>query len=101
MGVWPKQITARSSRQKAVAERFVGTARRELLDHGIVLNEKHLQRLLAEFAGYYLDDLTYLTLAKDAPAMRAVESKPNLQAVIVAHPRLEGLHHRYAWRRAA
>ena len=101
MGVCPKQISARSPWQNGVAERFVGTARRELLDHVIVLNEKHLQRLLAEFAGYYLDDRTHLTLAKDAPAMRAVESKPNPQAVIVAHPRLGGLHHRYAWRAVA
>ncbi len=101
VGVCPTQITARSPWQNGVTERFVSTARRELLDHVIVLNEKHLQRLLAEFAGYYLDDRTHLTLAKDAPATRAVESKSNPQAAIVAHPRLGGLHHRYAWRAVA
>ena len=70
MGIEPKQITARSPWQNGVAERFVSTARRELLDHVIVLNEKHLQRLLAGFASYYLNDQTHLSLKRDAPAVR-------------------------------
>jgi transposase InsO family protein len=101
MGIEPKQITARSPWQNGVAERFVNTARRDLLDHVIVLNEKHLQRLLAGFASYYLNDRTHLSLKKDAPAVRAVESKPHPAAEIIALPRLGGLHHRYAWRCAA
>ena len=52
------------------------TARRDLLDHVIVLNESHLQRLLAGFASYYHDDRTHLSLKKHAPAMRALETKP-------------------------
>jgi transposase InsO family protein len=48
--ITPKQITARSPWQNGVAERFVSTARRELLDQVIVLNEKHVQRLPAGFA---------------------------------------------------
>jgi putative transposase len=43
----------------------------------------------------------HLSLEKDAPAVRAVESKPHPAAEIIALPRLGGLHHRYAWRRAA
>jgi len=101
MGVCPKQITARSPWQNGVAGRFVCTARHEFLNRVVVLNAKHLQRLLAEFAGYYLDDRTHLTLAKDAPATRAAESKPDPQAVTAAHPRVGGLHHRCAWRAAA
>ena len=101
MGIEPKQITARSPWQNGVAERFVSTARRDLLDHVIVLNEKHLQRLLAGFASYYLNDRTHLSLKKDAPAVRVVEPKPHPAAEVIALPRLGGLHHRYAWRRAA
>jgi len=101
MGITPKQTRARSPWQNGVAERFVSTARRDLLDHVIVLNEKHLQRLLACFASYYLDDRTHLSLKKDAPAMRAVESKPDPAAEAIAFPRLGGLHHRYGWRPAA
>jgi len=79
----------------------VSTARRGLLDHVIVLNEKHLQRLLACFASDDLDDRTHLSLKKDAPAVRVVESKPHTAAEIISLPRLGGLRHRYAWRRAA
>jgi len=101
MGVIPKQITARSPWQNGVAERFVSTARRDLLDRVIVLNEKHLQRLLAGFASYHLNDRTHLSLEKDTPAVRVVEPKPHPAAEVIALPRLGGLHHRYAWRRAA
>jgi transposase InsO family protein len=101
IGIRAKQITARSPWQNGVAERFVSTARRDLLDHVIVLNEKHLQRLLVNLALYYRDDRTHLSLKKDAPAMRAVEPKPDPAAEVIALPRLGGFHHRYGWRLAA
>jgi len=52
-----------------------------LLDHVIVLNERHLKRLMAQYVGYYHEDRTHLRLAKDTPAGRrtaipsAVETK--------------------------
>jgi len=96
-----EQITGCSTWQNGVAERFVSTARRSLPDHVIVLNKKQLQRLLACFASYYRNDNAHLSLKKNAPAVRAVESKPHPAAEIVARPRLGGIHHRDAWRRAA
>jgi putative transposase len=44
----PKRTSFRSPWQNGVAERFVGSCRRDLLDHVIVLNERHLQRLMTE-----------------------------------------------------
>ena len=101
LGIEPKQIAARSSWQNGVAERFVSTACRDLLDHVIVLNGIHLQRLLACYAAYHRDDRTHLSLKDDAPAVRAVESKPYPAAENIALPRLGGLHHRYSWRPVA
>ena len=83
MGIEPKQITARRPWQNDVAERFVSTACRDLLDDVIVLNEKHLQRLLVCFASCYVNDRTHSSLEKDAPAMRAVESKPHTAAEVI------------------
>jgi putative transposase len=49
IGVQPLRTAYRSPWQNGVAELWIGTCRRELLDHVIVLNEEHLRRLLREF----------------------------------------------------
>src|SRR6266446_3008660 len=72
--------------------------RREVLDHVIVLNERHLRESLRSYFRYYHASRTHLALDKDAPEPRAVE--PPDHGRIVALPLLGGLHHRYV-RRAA
>ena len=74
----------------------MGSCRRDLLDHVIVLNERHLQRLMAEYVRYYHQDRTHLGLAKDTPSGRPVAIRPPLTSKIQSWPRLGGLHHRYA-----
>jgi hypothetical protein len=77
----------------------IGTLRRELLDHVIVLNQGHLRRLLRRFVNeYYHPCRTHLSLGKDAPEQRAVE--PPEMGRVVELPLVGGLHHRYE-RRAA
>ena len=101
MGIRRKQITPYSPWQNGVAERWVETVRRDLLDHVIVLNEHHLLRLLSELVVYYHDDRTHLGLAKGPPAMRTPRAKLPGDSEVVALPRIGGLHHRYEWRAAA
>ena len=101
MGIRRKQITPHSPWQNGVAERWVETVRRDLLDHVIVLNERHLQRLLSALIGYYHDDRTHLGLAKGTPSGRQAAPKPIGNSEVVALPRIGGLHHRYEWRAAA
>jgi hypothetical protein len=78
-----------------VAERWVGTCRRDLLDHVIVLNERHLKRLMQEYVRYYHHDRTHLGLAKSTPAGRKAWNNPDPHGKVVSMPRLGGLHHRY------
>ncbi len=101
MEVQPVRISLQSPWQNGVAERWVGSCRRELLDHVIVLNEQHLRRLLNEYLMYYHDDRTHLSLGKDPPTTRAVSPPPSPGAVAASLPRLGGPHHRYEWRAAA
>jgi len=101
MQVHPMRTSFQSPWQNGIAERLVGTCRRELLDHVIVLDEAHLRRLLSEFLDYYHDDRTHLSLGKDPPCTRAVCSRPSATAKVISLPRIGGLHHRYEWREAA
>src|SRR6266849_5233707 len=48
MGSQPTRTTFRSPWQNGVAERWVGSCRRDLLDHVIILNERHLKGLMSE-----------------------------------------------------
>jgi len=85
----------RSPWQNGVAERWVGSCRRDLLDHVIVVNEQHLKRLRS-YLLYYHEDRTHLGLAKDTPGDRATEIRSAGESKIQSFPRLGGLHHRYA-----
>ena len=86
--------TPRSPWQNPIAERIIGTLRRECLNHVIVSNERHLRRLLKEYVDYYHRSRTHLSLDKDPPEPRDIESRTN--GNVVSFPVLGGLHHRYS-----
>jgi putative transposase len=78
--------------QNGIAERWVQSCRRDLLDHVIALNEAHLRRLVSDYVRYYHEDRTHLGLRKETPTGR-IRSLPS--GGITARARLGGLHHRY------
>jgi len=95
------RLSFRSPWQNGVAERWVLSVRRDLLDHVVVLGEGHLRRLLKDYVWYYTVDRTHLGLGKDTPDGRSVTPRPSGDAEVVALPRVGGLHYRYEWRTAA
>jgi transposase InsO family protein len=87
-------VTApRSPWQNAYVERFIGSIRRECLDHVIVLSAAGLQRVVTDYVAYYMRSRTHLGLNKDSPTPRPVMS-PSAGRV-VAVPEVNGLYHRY------
>ncbi len=100
-GIRVVRTSVRSPWQNGVAERWVGSCRRELLDHVIPLNERHLLRLGHEYIRYYHEDRTHLGLDKETPAGRLVEAPPIPPSTVLALPRIGGLHYRYTWSAAA
>ena len=101
MGTTPRRIAYRSPWQNPVAERWIGSCRRELLEHVVVFGRDHLVRLVISYLAYYHGDRSHLGLGKDAPDRRPVTQRPSPTAKIVPLPRVGGLHHRYEWRDAA
>ena len=87
--------------QNGVVERWIGSCRREMLNHVIVFGERHALKLLREYTGYYNSDRCHYSLAKDAPKPRPVQNRQVPEAKVIALPKVGGLHHRYEWRDAA
>jgi putative transposase len=101
MGLQPKRTSRQAPWQNGVAERWIGSCRREWLDHVIPLHEQHLRRLIGDFVRYYHADRIHDGLGKDTPNRRAVENRPSSGAKVISFPRLGGLHHRYGRQQAA
>src|SRR6059058_5554270 len=91
MGIRDRPIAPRSPWQNGCAERLIGSIRRDCLDHVVVFGEGHLRRLLKSYQKYYNEARTHLSLQKDAPIPRAVQTVGQTLAV----PILGGLHHQY------
>jgi putative transposase len=83
-------------RRRRAVERVIGSIRRECLDHVIVLEEEGLRQVLASYIRYYHRSRLHLSLDKDSPDPRPVQSNGKIFAI----PEVGGLHHRYE-RRAA
>ena len=99
LGLEEVVIAARSPWQNGYAERFIGSLRRECLDHVIALDERQLLRIVRSYVAYYNKSRTHLSLGKDPPEPRAVQAAD--AGEIVAIREVGGLHHRYERRMAA
>jgi transposase InsO family protein len=74
MGIRDRPTAPRSPWQNGYCERLIGSIRRECLDHIVAFGERHLRHLLRVYADYYNRTRTHLSLNKDSPVSRAVES---------------------------
>ena len=91
MGIRDRPISPASPWQNGIAERLIGTLRRDCLDQLVICGEAHLRRILSAYVAYYNQARTHLALQKDAPLHRSVQRA----GAIVAIPILAGLHHQY------
>jgi putative transposase len=93
MGISEVITAPQSPWQNAYAERVIGSIRRECLDQIVVVNERHLGRLLSQYVHYYHRSRTHLSFDKDCPESRPVQ--PPALGRIIALAQVGGLHHRY------
>ena len=91
MGIRDRPISRGSPWQNGIAERLIGTFRRECLDQVLICGEGHLRQILSAYAAYYNRTRTHLALQKDTPMQRAIQRTGTITAI----PILGGLHHEY------
>jgi putative transposase len=83
----------------SIAERFVGTARRELLDHLLIFSARHLEAVIKEFLVHYHQARPHQGLEQRCPDPVPALLPLPVGAEIVRHERLGGLLHEYSWAR--
>jgi len=101
LGIKPKVTSYKSPWQNGVAERFVLSARTDLLNHVIVFDEDHLRRLMKEYVDYYNGDRCHLSVERNSPLGREIQERPSESCTVKSISKLGGLQHRYEWKKAA
>ena len=95
-GIEEVRIAYRSPWQNPFIERFIGTLRRELLDHVIVLSQSRLDRLLREYIDeYYHVARPHQGLDRDTPVPHNKPELPAGPTKLISAPVVGGLHHTY------
>jgi putative transposase len=97
-GIRLLKTAVRAPLVNATCERFLGSVRRECLDHIVILGERHLHVVLSEYVAYFNGRRPHQGLEQRVPAPQPVDGSA-AKGKVVAIPVLGGLHHDY--RRAA
>ena len=96
-GVKVVPLPVRAPRANAVCERWVGTARRELLDHLLIFGGRHLESALKEFVEHYHHARPHQALGQRTPCgdLPTLSDRLSNSTSIVRRDRLGGLIHEY------
>jgi putative transposase len=80
----------------AVAERWVGTVRRELLDRMLIVGRRQLETVLSVYVAHYNEHRPHRALGQASPLRVASPAAPTADLPVVRVDRLGGLIHEYA-----
>ena len=85
-------------RANAVCERFLGSVRRECLDHFLILSERHLHRAMKDYQEYFNHVRPHQGIGQRIPCQPVRSAGPPMIGELVSRPVLGGLHHDYYWK---
>ncbi|MFC1960238.1 integrase core domain-containing protein [Chloroflexota bacterium] len=95
-GIDVLRTPVRAPKANAICERFIGSVRRECLDHMLILNERHLNRLTGEYVDYFNHARPHQGIGQRIPDPHEDDVRVGeCNGRIVGHPVLGGLHHDY------
>jgi len=95
-GVRIIKTPVRAPRANAIAERWIGSARRECLDRMLVTGERHLRLVLSEYTDHYNSHRPHRSLHQSPPAGRPNSPAPGANVLVLRRDRLGGLIHEYS-----
>jgi transposase InsO family protein len=95
-GIRILRTPVRAPRANAIAERWIGTLRRELLDRMLIVHRRHLERVLAEYVTHFNHHRPHRTLDQAAPLRPLPPDASPSQLRLRRRDRLGGLIHEYA-----
>ena len=78
-----------------ICERFIGSVRRECLDHLFIFGERHLYRIMHTYVDYFNTMRPHQGLAQRLPIPPPVVIAPSSGKRVIVRPILGGLHHAY------
>jgi putative transposase len=85
-------------RANAICERFLGSVRRECLDHLLIVHERQLHRILKAYLEYFNQARPHQGIQQQIPEQEGPSrSSPREHGKIISIPLLGGLHHDYRW----
>lgn len=87
------KTAVRAPNMKPVAERFVGSLRREALDHVLIRDEQQLEDVVRRYVLYFNQARPHQGIGQRVPAGPASDRRSDGR--IIAIPVLGGLHHDY------
>lgn len=96
MGADVLRIPVRAPRANAIAERFVGSVRRELLDKVLIVNTAHARHVLLEYEQHFNVHRPHRALGQAAPLRALPSVPPDPRARVLRRDRLGGVLHEYA-----
>jgi putative transposase len=95
-GIRILRTPVRAPRANAIAERWIGTLRRERLDRMLIVNRRHLERVLAEYVTHFNHYRPHRTLDQAAPLRPLPPDASPSQLRLQRRDRIGGLIHEYA-----
>jgi transposase InsO family protein len=89
-------------RANSICERFIGSLRRECLDHFIIFRESQLKRIVSDYASYHNEHRPHQGIEQQIPTWYVNPPSPKLksnqvQGQVISTPILSGLHHSYSY----
>lgn len=80
-----------------MCERFLGSLRRECLDHCLILNRRQLHRVIKAYQAYFNHARPHQGIEQQVPCESNRLEAPPVGGKLVSRPVLGGLHHEYFW----